>query len=165
MRWLARLIAYRKAGRNRDAIPWYEEALRREPGFAPALRRLGLVLDPRRAIAILARAPEDAMSQNNLGEILLRQNRLDDAIAALRRAIALDPDLPEAHNNLGVALSRAHHFAGAQQSFEQALRIDPGLAAAHRNLGLLLQSLGQHQRARYHLRRSAELSAARRHAP
>ena len=52
-----------------------------------------------------AASPTDAEAHNNLGVALHEQGRLDEAIAACRRALALRPDYAEAHSNLGVALN------------------------------------------------------------
>jgi len=123
--------AYRKLGRHADAAPYYEEARKRR---APGL--------------------DTARFQNDLGESYLQQNRAGDAVVPLRRAIALDPDLPEAHTNLGVALARTGDLAGAEQSLREALRIEPNLAEAHLNLGIVLMGRDRGA-ARYHLERAA----------
>jgi len=68
---------------------------------------------------------DDPIPLQILGLTLLWLKRLDEAEAAARRAIELDPNFSEAHGGLGSAL----HFSGrheqAIESFEQALRLDP----------------------------------------
>ena len=45
--------------------------------------------------------PGLADSYSNLGNLLRRQRRIDEAITHLRAAIRINPDLAIAHNNLG----------------------------------------------------------------
>ena len=42
----------------------------------------------------------------DLGTYYLEKGRLDEAIASLRKALAIKPDYPKAHNSLGLALAR-----------------------------------------------------------
>jgi Flp pilus assembly protein TadD len=59
--------------------------------------------------AIHAR-PNDAVGYSNLGAALIAQRRFDEAVAALRKAIELDPSLTLARNNLAWALvEKAKH--------------------------------------------------------
>ncbi len=56
-----------------------------------------------RAIAL---APELAEAHNDLGQALLEEGRVDEALAALREALRLRPEFVQAHNNLGIAPAR-----------------------------------------------------------
>jgi len=51
--------------------------------------------------------PDDPESYNNLGEILFKTGRIEDAKANLQRALDINPKYPEAHNNLGTLLEKA----------------------------------------------------------
>lgn len=155
--------AYRKIGQNDKAVPLYEEALSRKPGLLPATRHLGVSLAATgrltEAEQVLVKAPHDAPALNNLGEVYLRQGGTDRAVAAWRKAIALDPDLAEAHNNLGVALSRQGDSAGAEGAFRDAVRVAPEVASVRVNYGLLLLQLRRLEEAR------EQIEAARRLDP
>ncbi len=155
--------AYRKTGQNQKALPMYQEALRRNTGLLSALRHLGVALTEAGRLAeaeeILARAPDDASALNNLGDVYLRQGRLDRAVTALRKSVRLDPDLPEAHNNLGIALSRQRDSSGAEASFRNAIRLAPEYASVRVNYALLLIQLRKPDEARQ------QIEAARRLAP
>jgi tetratricopeptide (TPR) repeat protein len=144
--------AYRKTGQNDKAVPMYEEALSRKPGLLAATRHLGVTLAATgrldAAEQVLAKAPHDAPALNNLGDVYLRQGDTDRAVAAFRKAVALDPDLAEAHNNLGVALSRQGDAADAEVAFRDAVRIAPEVASARVNYGLLLLQLRRPDEAR-----------------
>ncbi|NES87982.1 tetratricopeptide repeat protein [Okeania sp. SIO2B9] len=54
---------------------------------------------------------------------LLREGKLDDAVAAYREAIALNPDFSHAHHNLGEALVKVGQIEEAIAAFGQAVAI------------------------------------------
>jgi TolB-like protein/Tfp pilus assembly protein PilF len=60
-----------------------------------------------------------------------RPEDLEQADAASRRALELEPDLPEAHASRGVTLSLQGRHEEAEQAFEAAIRLDPQLFEAH----------------------------------
>src|SRR5258708_4911907 len=72
----------------------------------------------------------------------LYQGGLEPAQRAIERALALQPDLPEAHNNLGLAHLNQGRAEEARQCFTQALRLRPDMADAQNNLGLACAGLG-----------------------
>ncbi len=51
----------------------------------------------------IAYSPNDAVGYNNLGSVLNDQQKWDEAIRVLRRALELDPDFALARNNLAWA--------------------------------------------------------------
>ena len=92
----------------------------------------------RRSPASAARsicAPGHAEAHGNLGLALYEQGRLDEAIAAYNRAIALRPDLAGVQNNLGVALRDQGRPDEAIAAYRRAIALKPDHAEAHNNLG------------------------------
>jgi CHAT domain-containing protein/Flp pilus assembly protein TadD len=81
------------------------------------------------------------------GRTLAARGRLNEAIAAYRRAIQIDPNLAVAHNNLGIVLARRGRLQEAADAYREAIRLDPNLANAYNNLAEVLQDLGQPQEA------------------
>ena len=69
------------------------------------------------------------------------------AMAAYRRALAIDPDLADAHLNLGRLLHEGGDPARAETHYRRALAIDPGDALATYNLGVALQDRQQPREA------------------
>ena len=67
----------------------------------------------------------DARAWYNLGNTLGEQQRFGEAVAAYRRAVAMEPSLLPAHANLGRALFVSGDVAGAIKEYETALAIDP----------------------------------------
>jgi Tfp pilus assembly protein PilF len=130
----------------RKSIGPYEEALRRDPDSATAMRRLAIALkdagDLSRAREILQRAvqvaPEDPRLWFELGSLDSDQGRNAQAIEELGKATSLDPDLAEGFENLGAALAESGQLDRAQAAFRSALRIRPYDARAYANLGKVL---------------------------
>lgn len=99
-------------------------------------------------------APERADIQYNLGITFGEAKRLEEAEAAYRRAIALDPGNPNYHNNLGSLLNRIGRHQDALVSFRAALGLDENHLQARSNLGSTLLELKQPEAAISELRRA-----------
>jgi len=67
----------------------------------------------------------DAVSQTALAACEVLMGRTDDAIARLKVAIDLNPNLTWAHGNLGLALTSSGRGDEALGPFEEALRLSP----------------------------------------
>jgi tetratricopeptide (TPR) repeat protein len=87
-------------GRYLEAAPYFEEALRRAPGRADATYNLGLCY--------------------------ARTQRIPEAIAAFRAAVAADGSQPDYRHNLGVVLFSAGNADSARAVWEDVLRRWPG---------------------------------------
>jgi serine/threonine protein kinase/Flp pilus assembly protein TadD len=59
------------------------------------------------------------------------EDNLNEAEAASRKALELDPELAEAHAAGGIALALKKKFDEAEKEFEAAIRLDPKLYEAH----------------------------------
>jgi tetratricopeptide (TPR) repeat protein len=92
---------------------------------------------------ILSRNPASWMAHNNLGNVLQRLGRFDDAVAQYKESLRLKPDFADAYNNLGDALQTQGRLAEAATAYQAALGLDPALAGAHYNLGNTLRDLGR----------------------
>lgn len=68
--------------------------------------------------------PRDgALLRYSLGHALLGQDRLDEAVAALREALRFDPAYSAAWKLLGQALLRQQDLAAAAEAWEQGIRV------------------------------------------
>ena len=93
----------------------------------------------RQALAVTER---NYMAHNQLGEILSRTDRLEEAIEHYRMSIEIRPEFPNTHVNMGTARMWQGRPDEARLHFVQALRTDPELVLGHYNLGLALNALG-----------------------
>jgi len=76
----------------------------------------------------LAAHPADARALFDAGYVADEQDRLDDAAALYRRAIAADPNSFEAHISLGLLLARQNKLSDARPELVIATTLDPGAA-------------------------------------
>ncbi len=110
-------------------------------------------------LATLARNPGSWLAHDNLGDALLLESRIGEAVAQYREALRIDPANVEAATDLGVILQGQGRTEQAVAQYRAALRLDPDYGAAHEDLGLVLQQLGQGQQA------AAEYHAALKASP
>jgi len=89
------------------------------------------------AEAVLRRAARvrDAAAEYNLGTVVDRLGRSDEARAHYEKALTIDPFHSRALNNLGVLLDRHGQGAEAIRTLERAIQADPDNADAYSNLG------------------------------
>lgn len=83
----------------------------------------------------------------NLGIILERAARLDEAENCYRRALEIDSGHAQIHANLGILLARKKRFDEAERAYRQALALDPDSPATWSNLGVLHASLHRDEEA------------------
>ena len=133
---------YLDMDRPADALSQAKQALELNPSSGSALRVAG------RAYAELGEAngaieayrqalvvdAGDAWSMNNLGLILIQQERFAEALPPLARAVELRGDVAVIHNNLGIALERSGYPAMAATVYGETLGIDSSYAKAEVNL-------------------------------
>jgi cytochrome c-type biogenesis protein CcmH/NrfG len=73
---------------------------------------------------------------------LRAQARLDDAVAALREAMKLDPENSDLHREMGITFLLAKEWKRARVEMIEAIRHDQTDADAHNGLGYALEKLG-----------------------
>jgi Tfp pilus assembly protein PilF len=140
---LARL--YARKGDWGSAKKYYQIALKKEPGNAELHCDLGycyyLQMHFKESEASLRKAielqPNHVRAHNNLGLLLARTRREDDA---LKEFAAAGCSEAEAHANLGLAYSVDSRWSDANVQYRMALSFDPNLVVAHKGLAAL-QSL------------------------
>lgn len=92
-----------------------------------------------------------------LGDALWRRGRIEDARAALLRAIELEPDAALAHRRLGQLRLGQGEAEAAKAELERAIALEPTDLAAHTALAQACLRLGQPELAREVLARAAGL--------
>lgn len=123
------------------SISYYEDAIKRDPTFAPSY--VGL-----------------AAAYDNLGTILFGappSETRPKVISAARKALDLDPELGKAHAFLALMLQKEWKWVAAETEFRRALELNPGDSTAQTGFsawlmcqGRLDEALRWAQRAREH---------------
>ena len=129
----------------RAANPVVDRMCIRYPEPHEALRHLGLSLlvqekiDPAVGFlkAALALAPQEAALWNDLAGAFYRAGRQEEARAAQRTSLDLNPAQPQAWLLLASVESNLGEDAAAELDYLTALRLDPHLAEAAFGLGLI----------------------------
>ena len=97
--------------------------------------------------SILRKKPATPTALHLQGAIAIRQQRLDQALALLDRAVRFKPDYAEALIDRGNVLQLLNRHTEAVASYQDATRLRPGDAEAAYNLGVALVALGHHNEA------------------
>ena len=92
-----------------------------------------------RALAI---NPRHAATLGDLASLRIAQERYEDALALLRRAIEQAPEVAKLHADRGYARYRLGQTVAAIASLERALELDPGLDATREHLALARRAQG-----------------------
>jgi tetratricopeptide (TPR) repeat protein len=107
-------------------------------------------------IRALACTPANSVAHNNLGNALVKDGKVDDAIEHYKKALEINPAYDMAHYNLGDALVMKGNLGEAIAQYRKALEINPSYEDAHYNLGNALAMKGNLEEAIAHYRKALE---------
>lgn len=158
--------ARQRAGKPREAVAAYEQAVRLKPKSLPALRALaeGLTAAGQTNRAedalksALEVAPDDAITWYRYGRLDFGAGRTTSAVEKTRKAMQLDPSLPDQARGLAEILHTAGEAGPAQVALQEALRTDPYDDAAWDLQGRLSAEKGELQEARFAFERAIRLA-------
>jgi TolB-like protein/Flp pilus assembly protein TadD/predicted Ser/Thr protein kinase len=155
------------------AIVFFERAIEKDPAYARAQLELGTALDLKawfltmpelheRAITSLRRAialrPDFAEPWRELASPLVALDRVEEALEAVRLALALAPQDAAAHSALGrVYFIGKADFAEAAACYEKALALNPQAGWAAHQLAHCAALLGDFPRGEGAARRAIEM--------
>ncbi len=89
-----------------------------------------------------------AEAYNNLGFVLKKLGRTEEAFQRYQKAISLDPQCAECRNNLGVLYLSNRDFTEAEAHFQEAVKLKPEYAEPYLHLALLLEARGDYAGAK-----------------
>lgn len=112
----------------------------------------------RHARAAAQIAPDDASPHNDLGLVLERAGRFDDAVRELREALRLDPRLVAAYNNLGYCLAALGQFGESATAYETSLKILPHQPDVLSNLATVFMRQQRLDEAIQRFRQAAQMA-------
>jgi len=96
----------------------------------------------------IAKAPKSGGDYFLLGELLLRQQKFDDALAAFTQAKDLIPNNPEPPMRIAAILQKLGKIDQAITEYRGIIKSDPNSPSAHLGLGTLLEAQGNTQEAK-----------------
>src|SRR6266850_125030 len=151
-----------------EAIEQEEQVLTMNPTDAQRLDTEALLAEAffgtenfQKAIAhcveYLRSRPNDGRVLTRLGITFIATGRLEEAIAAFRRAAVAAPTDADAQLNLASALHDHRDFQEALVYAQQALALRPADAQTHHLVGRLLALLGRVDEARTHFTRALQI--------
>jgi protein O-GlcNAc transferase len=138
------------AGKRERAIWCLREASRLDPSLPDVRRKLATIFAEsnryERArqlyLAELRQDPGDVSTLLDLGRLLKRMNRPDEASEKFRRVLELVPDHPDGHYALADLAESTGDDAAALHGFEILSRLDANFADVRRRLASLLLKRG-----------------------
>jgi Flp pilus assembly protein TadD len=128
------------------------------PGSTPLMIELDQVVRARPraetvSVTRLTQKPSPAaMRELKLAEKASRGNNPSEAVAHLRRAVELAPQMQDARNNLGAKYLQERDYESARRELEAAVALDSDNPVPHVNLALALLALKQTGEAEAHAR-------------
>src|SRR5437667_8595502 len=137
---------YSFAKRTKDdmlrAIEYFRQSIKLDPSFALAYTGVG------ESWAVMPSYP-----------YMESKDAMPLAKAAIAKALAIDPDLPEAHTVAGmIAATYDWDWAKAEREFKRSLELDPNLAITHyRYAWVYLSPIGRHEEAIAEMKKAMEL--------
>jgi TolB-like protein/DNA-binding winged helix-turn-helix (wHTH) protein/Tfp pilus assembly protein PilF len=121
---------YRRAGLE-ESIRYFEEAIKKDPAFAPAY--VALATAYRQLGAVYVGLPS--------GETRPK------VMSAAQKALELDPELAEAHARLAELYQETFRWSDAEAEYKRALELKPNDAATHRLFAYWLVAQGRSEEA------------------
>lgn len=151
-------IDHHRQGRRVEARQLYTTILAGDPANIDALHLLGVLSleigEKQAAVDLIGQAlaalrnvgaantPAAAPLLTNLGNAQQALGLRTEAAASYRKALRLQPDIPETHSNLGNVLDADGDYDAAVVCYRRALALRPDFVGAWFNLGNVLNRLG-----------------------
>ena len=143
--------AYHRNKQLDEADIWFQKAVKGAGEDAPVAwyvalgqietERGNLEQARRYYIVAVQLHPETTAAYNNLGHVLLKLNRIDEADAVFREALMQDETLASAAFGRGEVSARRGQLAVAQRFFERAIRHAPEEPIFHKSLADVLRNM------------------------
>ena len=102
--------------------------------------------------------PENARQEFEKGQGALKENKLDDGVAHLRKAIKLYNAFPQAYTLLGTAYLGQGNWKDAQVALRKANELDPKLPDAYLEFGAVFNQTKEYPQAETALLKGLELN-------
>jgi TolB-like protein/DNA-binding winged helix-turn-helix (wHTH) protein len=124
----------------RKAVSYFEQAIDKDPRYAPAY-------------AGLANAYGPMLQRHEIRAV----DALPKMVAAAAKALELDPDLPDAHIALGATRFNEWNYREAERETRRAIELNPNDPLPHMWYGYYLGAVGRHSEQLAQMQRGREL--------
>ena len=149
--------AYHRNKQLDAADIWFQKAIKGASEDAPAAwyvalgqietERGNLEQARRYYIVAVQLHPETTAAYNNLGHVLLKLNRIDEADAVFREALVQDETLASAAFGRGEVGVRRGQLTAAQRFYQDAIQHAPHEPTFHKSLAEVLRDIGNDKEA------------------
>ena len=146
---------YRKSQQFDQAEKWYLKAIEGTNSEAPASWYIGLGLletergnyerARQRYIVAIHFHPDNTIAYQNLGTVLFKLNRLDEANASFRAVLELDPKMASAFFGRGQVAAKRRNFVAARDFYHQAIELSPQTPNFYHSLAQVCFRLNDHK--------------------
>lgn len=157
-------LALLQDGQEDLALAQFREVLQYSPKHLESLINIGGIHLSRGEADLAMKAFTSALSaydlplvRANLAVSYLQLDLLDEAEAELRRALDMDPKMPDAWVNLGSVLLKSGRLEESMEANQKAIEIRDDFAMAHNNLAVALAELGRKDEAREYAEKARDL--------
>jgi tetratricopeptide (TPR) repeat protein len=162
------VLTWQRQSAFRDPAALWSDVLQKNPTSMAANIQLGRLASRQGDFVVAERHLRDGLRyrtddlethefETNLAHALSGQGRLNEAAVEFRKALAREPDYPEALNGLANVEAQQKHNAAAIELYRRALTKRPGNPLIHANLGNALAASGMLTEAEKEYRFSLEL--------
>ena len=155
--WLGRLDY--DAMQFTSAVANFRQALALDPNFMKTYDNLGLCYEALGKYDEAVNTYQEAIRRNrerppsspwpplNLGTLLIKLGRLEEAEGVLSESLRYDPRFPQAHYEMGLLLEKQKKDEAAIAELRQAATLSPAYAEPHYVLGRIYKRQGDKQNA------------------
>jgi Tfp pilus assembly protein PilF len=105
--------------------------------------------------------PEVPFAHFTYANVLMRENKIPEAIQEFGKAIDQDASKPKYFTNFGVALARSNRPDLALVAFQHAAELDPKDADNYQNAGIALETMGRVEQAKIAFKMALERDPSR----
>jgi tetratricopeptide (TPR) repeat protein len=152
-----------------QAVTWFEKAIALDSDFMKAYDNLGLCLESLGKFDEAIQQYQHAIRLNrehnthsawpslNLGTLLVKLNRLEEAEPLFKESVQYDPNFAQAHYQFGVLLGKQNKTAPAVEELQRAATLDPAYSQPHYALARVYRQAGEIEQAKRELEIFARL--------
>ncbi|HEY9864131.1 MAG TPA: tetratricopeptide repeat protein, partial [Candidatus Obscuribacterales bacterium] len=152
--YFALAMAYGQLGETKRAIALYQRVIQLQPNLANAYNNLGCLLFAKndydgalevwnKSLTYNQTETENALTYNNIGQVLAAQGKIKEAIQSYRQALETKEDFTLAYTNLAKILQQQNQHQNAVYYLQKVIKLEPDNLFLHTDCGASLLNLGR----------------------